>query len=276
MDPTVVRRARPWFAVALLVGLAMLPAATAGAALASHPSIVIPSHAPGVRHSTTTSSTNWAGWAVTATSGSVTDVKGSWIVPKIQGTCPSKSQFSSFWVGIDGYSSSTVEQTGTDSDCQSGSPTYYAWYEFYPAGSHLITTVPVHSGDKISAEVKFVSGHFTVKLSDKTTGKSFSKNATVSGASRNSAEWIAEAPSSSSGILPLADFGTVGFGKAKTGLNGTCSATIGSVHGGIGAFSTNAVSITMVNSAGTATKASTGPLYSSGTSFNVTWKSAGP
>ena len=27
----------------------------------------------------------------------------------------------------------TVEQTGTDSDCNGGSPVYYAWYEFYPA-----------------------------------------------------------------------------------------------------------------------------------------------
>ena len=39
---------------------------------------------------------------------------------------------SAFWVGLDGYSSTSVEQLGTDSDCVSGKPSYYAWYEMYP------------------------------------------------------------------------------------------------------------------------------------------------
>jgi len=29
--------------------------------------------------------------------------------------------------------SDSVEQTGTDSDCDGGSPGYYGWYEMYPA-----------------------------------------------------------------------------------------------------------------------------------------------
>src|SRR5213592_3480117 len=47
-------------------------------------------------------STNWSGYAVTGPSGSVSDAKGSWTVPAIQGSCPSTNQYSSFWVGIDG------------------------------------------------------------------------------------------------------------------------------------------------------------------------------
>ena len=227
-------------------------------------------------HSSAVSSTNWAGWAATGSSGSVSDVKGSWIVPKIQGTCPAgKYQYSSFWVGIDGYSSSTVEQLGTDSDCQSGTATYYAWYEFYPNPSHLISKLTIHPGNVITAEVKYVSGHFTVKMTDKNTSVSFSKNATVTSAKRTSAEWIAEAPSSSSGVLPLANFGTVYFGNQTTKITGTCYATISGTSSPIGSFA-NTDQITMINNAGTQTKASTSALSTSGTSFSVAWKSAGP
>src|SRR5260370_36002698 len=59
-------------------------------------------------------STNWSGYAVTGASGSVSDAKGSWTVPAIQGSCTSTNQYSSFWWGIDGRSSGTVGQTGTD------------------------------------------------------------------------------------------------------------------------------------------------------------------
>src|SRR5260370_36349871 len=78
------------------------------------------------------SSTNWSGYAVetnlaTPQSGVVSDVKGQWIVPSV--TCNSTATYASLWVGIDGYSSNSVEQTGTDSDCSGGSGVYYAWYE---------------------------------------------------------------------------------------------------------------------------------------------------
>jgi Peptidase A4 family len=108
------------------------------------------------------SSLNWAGYAVTGAAGSVSDVKGSWIVPSV--TCsPSQNAYSAFWTGIDGYSSSTVEQTGTDSDCQSGSATYYAWFEFYPNPSFLVSGFTVTPGDQISAEVSYSGGMFTTR-----------------------------------------------------------------------------------------------------------------
>ena len=135
------------------------------------PSIIV---APRI-HDGSVSSTNWSGFAVTGSAGSVSDAKGSWVVPTIQGNCPSTNQYSSFWVGIDGYSSGTVEQTGTDSDCQNGVPTYYAWYEFFPHPSFLINGISVHPGDVISAEAHALgNGKFTVSISDTTTGQSFS------------------------------------------------------------------------------------------------------
>ena len=228
------------------------------------------------QHSGSFSSTNWSGYAVTGSAGSVTDAKGSWKVPTIVGTCPSTNEYSSFWVGIDGFNSGTVEQTGTDSDCQNGVPTYYAWYEFYPHPSFLINGITVHPGDTMSAEASFGGTRFSVTITDVTTGQSFSKSARVASAQRSSAEWIAEAPSSSGGILPLADFGTVILGLDNTGQANTNYATISGTTGAIGSFGANVQVITMVSQSNGATKASPSALSSDGTSFSVTWKSAGP
>jgi hypothetical protein len=256
-------------AATVLLVIAFAAAPTAGASASSS--------TPALFHSITSlNSTNWAGYAALGAKGSVTDVKGSWIEPKISKTCPTaKNEYAAFWVGIDGVKSPTVEQTGTDSDCQGGSPTYYAWYEFYPNPSYLISSVPISPGNVISGEVKFSGGKFTVTLSDLTTGKSFSKSATVSSASRNSAEWVAEAPSSSSGVLPLAPFGSAQFGADHSNVTGTCAATIsGSTHL-VGAFG-SLDKITMVNNAGTAVKASVSAVSSDKSSFTVKWLRAGP
>lgn len=222
------------------------------------------SHAPRIKDKYGNSN-NWAGYAVTGLAGSVTDVKGSWVVPAVD--CSSTpNSYSSFWVGIDGYSSGTVEQTGTSSDCRGSTPSYYAWYEFYPKfpGRVPITISP---GDVISAEVKYTGkSQFTVSITDVTTGKSFSKSGKVPQAERSSAEWIAEAPWSG-GILPLANFGTVNFGSNY--------ATVSGVTGSIGSFGTSVQPITMVSYSG-APKAQPLPLSSDGTSFSVQWVSAGP
>ena len=219
------------------------------------------------QHDGSFTSTNWSGYAVTGSSGSVSDAKGSWIVPAIQGACPGTNQYSSFWVGIDGFSSGTVEQTGTDSDCQGGTPTYYAWFEFFPHPLFIINGLTVTPGDHISADASFNGRSFTVTITDTTTGASFSTSSKVSRAQRSSAEWIAEAPSSSGGVLPLADFGTVNFSASTATVSGTT--------GTIGSFGSSVQVITMVTSTGVV-KAQPSSLSSSGDSFSVTWKSSGP
>jgi len=182
----------------------------------------------------TASSTNWSGFAVTGSS--FIGVKGTWIVPTV--TCGTGDQYAAFWVGLDGYSSSTVEQTGTDSDCDGGEPNYYAWYEFYPYPSFEITSLKIAPGDRMGAKVVYNGSEFTIAIADLTTGQYFTKSATVPGAERSSAEWIAEAPccTAGGGILPLADFGTVLFGGDNTGRAGTCSAEDSSTMGPIGSF----------------------------------------
>lgn len=219
----------------------------------------------------TVCSTNWSGFAVTGSSGSVSDAKGSWIVPSV--TCTSSTTYSSYWVGIDGYNSNTVEQTGTDSDCSSGHGVYYAWYEFYPNPSVQISGFTVSPGNVISAEVSYSSttGQFTTTITD--GAQHFSTSSAVSGAARSSAEWIVERPALCIGrhckLTSLSDFGSVSLGADYTSISGTNYATISGSTGAIGSFGSN-VRITMVNSSGN-TLAEPSALTSDGTSFTETW-----
>jgi hypothetical protein len=220
---------------------------------------------PKIKDATGTSS-NWSGYAVDGAAASITDVSGSWVVPVVSGPTAKKAkgQYASFWVGIDGDNSNTVEQTGTDSDWINGQAVYSAWYEFYPAASRNIDTVSVHPGDVMTASVHWSSGSsFTVTLTNTTTNETFTQSGSVSSAQRSSAEWIAEAPSGG-GILPLADFGTVDFTNCTA--NGQ----------GIGTFDTTAIQqIDMATKRGVA-KATTSGLGTDGESFSVDWLSTGP
>ncbi len=217
----------------------------------------------------TVCSTNWSGFAVSTSNGAVSDVKGSWIAPSV--SCTSSTTYSSYWVGIDGYTSSTVEQTGTDSDCNSGTAHYYAWYEFYPNPSVQISGFTVNPGDTITAEVSYSGGLFTTTIND--GSQHFSTSGTVSGAARSSAEWIVERPALCRGhkcsLTSLSNFGTVSWGSDYTGVSGTNDATINGVTGAIGSFG-GIARITMVNSSGK-TLAEPNPLSSDGTSFTETW-----
>jgi hypothetical protein len=201
--------------------------------------------------------------------GSVSDVKGSWEVPSV--ACSQRATYAALWVGIDGFNSNTVEQTGVLAECYQGKAYYYTWYEFYPSNPVYITrSVPVKVGDKIYGEVSYASGLFTVTLTDQSTGKSFHTSQSVSNAARSSAEWIMEAPSSGGGILPLADFGAAYFGYDFTSIALSCYATVNGVTGAIGSFGSSVYELTMVTS-NLIIKAQPSVLSSDGTSFSVKW-----
>jgi hypothetical protein len=252
----------------LLVTLPALAQVTSGptAPVATTP-ISPRQHAPmrfhKLRSDGTLESENWSGYAVTGSS--FTHVRGTWIVPTVFcGVTP--NTYSSFWVGLDGLSSGTVEQIGTDSDCDGVSPSYYAWYEFNPSPAMFIGSLSIEPGNQMSATVSYSDEEFTLTITNETTGESFSKSSPVSGAKRSSAEWIAEAPccTMSGGILPLADFEIVSFGADH--------ATDASTAGPISAFRSNVQKMTMASSKGV-DEAAPSPLMSDGTSFKVTWKS---
>ena len=210
-------------------------------------------------------STNWSGYATYMTGTTFTDVKGTWVQPAV--SCPTrKAQYSSFWVGLDGYNSSTVEQTGTAADCVAkNQPSYYAWYEMYP-NPPVNLSMAITPGDVISAEVSASGSTFTLSITNVTTGATFATNQTLSGAAKSSAEWVAEAPSlcfAQCRVAPLANFGTVNFSGSFTTGNGHT----GSINDA--AWSND--QITMVTNGGSV-KAQPSALSGNGQAFSVTWK----
>jgi hypothetical protein len=117
---------------------------------------------------------------------------------------------------------------------------------------------PVHVGDPMTASVTTNgSGSFTLTISD---GTAWTKTVTarLKSAKLSSAEVIAEAPSSSGGVLPLADFGTVSFTNARANNSLLTSTTSGIDK------------ITMVTSSGTV-KAQPSTFSSAG-AFSDTWQ----
>lgn len=195
-----------------------------------------------------TSSTNWSGYVAQTNlshsiKNSVSAVSASWIVPTIKTSANGAS--SSVWVGIDGYSSSSVEQIGTDHDWSNGAQQHYAWFEMYPAGSYAINGFPVNPGDVISASVTYIGNKTFVMTIINDTKKvtftvptSYTKSST---ALRNCAEWVIEAPYLNT-ILPLSNFGTIYMWG--------CMATINGINGPIGNSAWQNIGIEMVTNSG--------------------------
>ena len=213
---------------------------------------------------------NWAGYATQPGTDTVSKVSAKWTVPAIE--CTSKHPMASFWIGIDGFStpnaaSNTVEQIGTIAQCSGSTPTYFSWYEMYPAQSSIQTLGTVSPGDDISATVSYdsMTALFTVSMKDTTSEASWREVSANPGSRDMSAEWIVERPSGSTdpgGFYPLSDFGTFTFSS--------CKATISGVTGGISSFPPVYV-ITMVNyKSGDRTLASPSAL-TSGDKFVITW-----
>jgi hypothetical protein len=204
-------------------------------------------------------STNWSGYADTGTGFG--QAAGSWTEPSASCSRHTTS-YAAFWVGIDGYSSSTVEQDGTIIECLRGHAYQYSWWEMYPTNDIQVVGSSVAAGDSITASVVRSGTSYTLAVTDSThPANSFSTNQSCSNCANSSTEWIAEAPSGSSGILPLADFGS----WTESGA----TVTEGSTKGGISSFTDD--EITMIDSSGLV-KAQPSALNGSGNGFSVTWE----
>jgi len=205
-------------------------------------------------------SSNWSGYVATG-AAPYKSVSTSWIQPAVNcSTTP--NSYSAFWAGIDGDTSSTVEQDGTQAECAGRTAEYVGWYETYPNPAYAFggTVAP---GDLLTSTVVSNSPtSFTLTLSDKpasskTAPWSATTTQTVSSpAALSSAEVIAEAPSSNYGILPLADFGTVNFQNPLIGTTPFASAS-------------GLTAIEMVNNRGQV-EALPGTISSTG--FSDTWE----
>jgi hypothetical protein len=214
---------------------------------------------------TAVGSFNWSGFADTATTAQTfTKVSGTWTTPSV--TCSAEDQITSEWVGLDGFSSNTVEQLGTISWCYRSTPVYFTWYEMFPKGTVEVGTA-LKPGDKIAASVTRSSTSYALKLTDSTTSGnniSVTKSCALTTCLDTSAEWISERPSFSIGIVPQAHYNAFKITNGAETANGK-SGTIGSGPG--------VNSITMVDATDAYTLNAVSAL-SGGNSFSTTWKNS--
>jgi hypothetical protein len=160
------------------------------------------------------------------------NVTGTFRLPKVVCSSSAAPAYSAFWVGLGGYSAAAqaLEQVGVDADCSSaGTPTYYAWYELVPAPAVKVA-LKVSGGDTITTSVVVTGTDVLVQVKNRTRKTSFTRHLQMATPDVSSAEWIAEAPSACSSlgdcrVLPLADFGTVGF----TNIAATANAHAGTL-----------------------------------------------
>jgi peptidase A4-like protein len=201
-----------------------------------------------------TTTPNWAGYV--ASGQRYLSVSSSWIVPWV--TCLSNGAdgTAAFWVGLDGFNTSTVEQTGIAVDCSSGNPHLYAWWETFPQAP-VVYGNTVGIGDSVTATVTAISGsQVDLKLVDNSQG--WTQNtiaATPAGAGYDTAEIIAEAATNAGtgSVETLPDYGVVPF--------------TGSTIAGASLQSEGAFPVDMTNSGGSVVS-STAPADASG-DFNV-------
>ena len=151
---------------------------------------------------------NWSGAATTGSG--FYSVTSTWTEPSV--TCNSTNDLMAPWVGIDGYGSSTVEQTGVATDCSSGHAVYQAWYEMYPKSPvyYSLSSYPVSAGDKFTGTVTRSSSTYTLKLTDSSKGWTKTTTASLSSARNASAEVIIESPTAA-----YPKFGTVSFSNSS-------------------------------------------------------------
>lgn len=216
-------------------------------------------------------SLNWSGYAAATNltnpkTKSVKDVFGAWTVPNLLST-PGTS-YAAIWCGIDGYTSPTVEQIGSLHIWSGGVQQNFAWFEMFPQGLFEIVGFPVSPGDVIASEVSYVGKDtFRLVIINYTENVYFIIPSSYTNhfkAERSSAEWIVEAPSSLSDVLPLADFGTVIFTN--------CNTTIDSVTGSIKNCHWEHDPITMATSTTPRViKAAPSILFNEGSSFAIDW-----
>jgi hypothetical protein len=157
---------------------------------------------------------------VTAGTKPFTSVTAAWTVPAVAST--KHPTFSAAWVGIDGFSNSSLIQTGTEQDYYSGADHDAAWWTTSAQGfaEQAITSGCTGSGpcgvvapgDGMTADISgAVGGNWTMQISDTTQRWSFTEGPIVYDGPGASAEWIVEAPSLGKKTAPIADYSTFPF-----------------------------------------------------------------
>ncbi len=219
-------------------------------------------------------SSNWAGQDdIGTTAGETFDtVSGAWTVPAV--SCSAAAADSSVWVGIDGGNGGdTVEQDGTEQDCENGVASYDAWYEMYGDTSlndgYEVELNPaayqVAPGDSMTASVSVSGTTWTLAIADHTKGWSVSKPVVSppDDPSRATAEWIVERPEQNGTLTSLADFGNAAI---------TSASAVASAGSGPASLFGDQVIDMVSNSGGASVLAASSPFDTSGEDFSVAWR----
>ena len=262
-----------WIAGGIVLG--MLVSGFASAVTVANSSTATSIQPANVGPVLTTLKSNWAGYFVhTFKTHTVTDVKGSWIVPKLKTWCKTVGTSSVFMgIGMDdvGSSATSFEILGIVSSCSSSGRSNQLYQGFTTTSVSLggYQSFKVAPGTVISAEIKFQSGQLYYSLTNHNTSKayhhayasSYSKHA-----DRQTAEWF----STQSALTPyLAPYGTAEFGPKYTHLNHSDEVNITGTTRAIGSHS-NLFATDEVR--GTILLALHGALASDKRSFVLTWK----
>ena len=179
----------------------------------------------GRKHGNATSS-NWSGYVIATPSSASQygEIFGAWYVPRAyaQGGFWHLN-YSSFWVGMDGWGTPDVVQAGTDSNTETifwvQASSYGAWTEWYPLSSASISNFPVNPGDLIYCWVWVGNaqdawtpsggvGWFYVWNVTQNVVAAYLSTAAPSGTYFNGhqAEWVMERPSVGGSVTSLANY----------------------------------------------------------------------
>jgi Peptidase A4 family len=206
----------------------------------------------GLRPGAVDSSLNWAGYVAV---GRYTSVSASWKVPAVA-SGHARQDMATFWVGLGGRDSRSLEQIGTAGGFSAGVPRYAVWWEILPLPA-VYAPLSLSPGDTVTASVTYLGGdRFTMSLTNTTTGQRFSITRSDPEHRLVSAEAVAEAPTQRGGLLPLSNFGVVRFSDVTVG-----GRPVGTVPW---------ERVTMTD--GSQTNALPSGLGSDGASFSVSWQ----
>jgi hypothetical protein len=204
--------------------------------------------------STGQTSPNWSGFVLSG--GPFNEVWGDWHVPWIIFGETGIVDKSSFWVGIDGYTSSPkdVVQAGTEQmifEFEVWSFTfYYAWVEIFPQPEQVISNLPVNPGDEMFVVVIFTGSTAYFLVENLTINEYVLVPMGTGGTvvSATSVEWIMERPSFNGTLTDLACYAFAGMRDAFASLPSSGPASYQGVNLGTGTLpSLSSFQITMQN-----------------------------
>lgn len=192
----------------------------------SSPAVLNPVRVDDGRKHYNGSSSNWSGYVITTGSNAPQygEIFGAWYVPRAyaQGGFWHLN-YSSLWVGIDGWGTPDVVQDGTDQNTETifwiQASSYGAWTEWYPYSSQSVSNFPVNPGDQIWAwtwvgtanDVWSATGGvgwFYLYNATQNVSSGYLSTAAPAGTVFNGhqAEWVMERPSVGGSVTSLANY----------------------------------------------------------------------